>query len=359
MQDVYSVEELARSLALEERVVEAAIARGTLRAARIEDAWRVTQVDVDQWLRSLGSHGMTRSLPRGLGSVLAVCAGLAVLVCGGYWVRANVLPGTTADGLNVVIPYEGMLENNGSPVSGTTSVTFDLWDAPGSPANKVWSSGAVDVTVFNGRFSSVLGASSMAPLPPDVFSAHNELFLEVTVAGQLLDGRQQVLPSPYAIRSAGAANFTTTGNVVVGANLTVAGAVRDAAGKSPFPVGGVYFQLPGQPSPDTLFTGTWADVSADYAGAFFRAAGGNASAFGAGAQADALKAHFHAYGTRTINVAVNEGSAIQGGGSDHGLDRVTNNLGVRGPTDPGSGADVGAVETRPLNHTMRIWKRVS
>lgn len=47
------------------------------------------------------------------------------------------------------------------------------------------------------------------------------------------------------------------------------------------PIGFVYFQLPLQSDPSALYPNTtWTNISATYAGAFFRAEGGNATAFG-------------------------------------------------------------------------------
>ena len=49
---------------------------------------------------------------------------------------------------------------------------------------------------------------------------------------------------------------------------------------STMPVGAIYVQFAGQTDPTTLFGGTWENVSATYAGLFFRAEGGAAAAFG-------------------------------------------------------------------------------
>ncbi|CAG2103000.1 unnamed protein product [Medioppia subpectinata] len=55
----------------------------------------------------------------------------------------------------------------------------------------------------------------------------------------------------------------------------------------PLPVGFIYVQLPGQAEPNTLWPkSTWSDVTATYAGQFFRAEGGGSLAFGAGVQSE-------------------------------------------------------------------------
>ena len=46
------------------------------------------------------------------------------------------------------------------------------------------------------------------------------------------------------------------------------------------PVGFVYWQLPGQKAPGEFLAGNWVDITSQYAGLFFRAAGGNGLNFG-------------------------------------------------------------------------------
>ncbi|CAG2100260.1 unnamed protein product [Medioppia subpectinata] len=57
--------------------------------------------------------------------------------------------------------------------------------------------------------------------------------------------------------------------------------------QSQVPIGFIYVQLPGQVEPKTLWPQyTWSDVTATYAGQFFRAEGGDSIAFGQGIQSD-------------------------------------------------------------------------
>ena len=44
-------------------------------------------------------------------------------------------------------------------------------------------------------------------------------------------------------------------------------------------IGTIYTQYPGKPTPTDIYGGTWTDISTNFAGAFFRANGGNADAF--------------------------------------------------------------------------------
>lgn len=107
------------------------------------------------------------------------------------------------------------------------------------------------------------------------------------------------------------------------------------------PIGFTYIQFPGEMSPDVLFGGgTWQNIASQYPGAFFRAEGGNASAFGAGLQGMMIQSHDHSSFWRYV-----------GGGST-------------GPWGSGwavtnGGSPTGGVETRPINYTIRIWKRTA
>ena len=62
------------------------------------------------------------------------------------------------------------------------------------------------------------------------------------------------------------------------------------AGITVMPVGSVYVRFKGQPAPNTLWGGTWQNISSQYAGEFFRAEGGDAAPFGQ-SQAEGLPTH--------------------------------------------------------------------
>jgi hypothetical protein len=113
--------------------------------------------------------------------------------------------------------------------------------------------------------------------------------------------------------------------------------------KGYLPVGFVYFQLKGQPEPQTIFSGTWENISSQFAGLFFRAEGGNAAAFGNDSQDMSVQSHSHSYQRpdRPINLS--------------GDSRFT--TGYSGTPDNTS--SYGGTETRPVNTTIRVWKRVS
>jgi hypothetical protein len=132
-----------------------------------------------------------------------------------------------------------------------------------------------------------------------------------------------------------------------GDKITLASGLLDA-----WPVGICYTQYPNTPTPMTLFGGTWANISAAYAGLFFRAEGGNAGAFnttGVTVQDQDIQPHNHIQYT--------------GGVDDKNF---SDNVGQYPPGDGPGQKDTGLVsgttgwnETRPVNTTIRIWQRTA
>jgi hypothetical protein len=158
------------------------------------------------------------------------------------------------------------------------------------------------------------------------------------------------------------------------------------------PVGEVYVQYPQQDPPATIYnkrgiTSTWTVIN--YNGAFFRAQGGNANAFSEkgsslSTQADMVKSHTHPFswsGTTSTDIADGQikttgtweaGSGVfsQGGESiNHSSTSGKSNMmkihfhHEHSHTYSGSSTtdsnDSRATETRPMNYTIRIWKRTA
>jgi hypothetical protein len=120
-----------------------------------------------------------------------------------------------------------------------------------------------------------------------------------------------------------------------------------------FPVGMVYIQFPGQSKPEDLgWPGTWSNISNEYAGNFFRAEGGVARSFNGGEQDHALEDHNHSLSYGGSIQSANKGWRVI---VDDDYDNAYENSNyINHPTF----ANV-ANETRPVNRTIRIWKRVS
>ncbi len=109
--------------------------------------------------------------------------------------------------------YQGMLKQNGTPVTGTLSMTFKLYDAltGGSP---IGSPITQDVSVQNGLFTVTLNFGN-------VWNGADR-YLEIQVGSTVLSPRVKINPVPYASfaqrpwQTGGSNLFYTNGNVGIG-----------------------------------------------------------------------------------------------------------------------------------------------
>jgi hypothetical protein len=120
--------------------------------------------------------------------------------------------------------------------------------------------------------------------------------------------------------------------------------------KGYLPVGFIYFQLRGQPEPKELFSGTWENISSQFAGLFFRVEGGNAAAFGAANQEQSVQSHTHTHDYPRTTLNLKNGTEGYIPGQTHTTEFT--------PTTKNTGA-TGSTETRPVNTTIKVWKRTS
>lgn len=99
---------------------------------------------------------------------------------------------SSADLVSAKISYQGRLtDGSGNPLAGSHNLLFELWDAP-SGGVKLWEQTTSGVQVQEGLFSAQLDVN------PEHF-AGQERWLAITVDGQLLSPRQEILPAPYAL----------------------------------------------------------------------------------------------------------------------------------------------------------------
>lgn len=137
---------------------------------------------------------------------------------------------------------------------------------------------------------------------------------------------------------------------------------------STMPVGAIYVQFAGQTDPTTLFGGTWENVSATYAGLFFRAEGGAAAAFGQ-SQTDGAP---NIYGDFTVSRSVD--TLAWNLGQANGaftMGDYTNTVGLNNYSVATNGRPYAIFnassnnvkytlsEVRTVNSTVRIWKRTA
>lgn len=127
-----------------------------------------------------------------------------------------------------------------------------------------------------------------------------------------------------------------------------------------FDIGHIYTQYPGKSDPSTLgWYGTWTNISSTFAGDFFRAEGGNATAFEAGEQTDAMQGHVHAFTQQSYPAGV-PGAKSGYGYEEISLNRSSYGTSTNAPSSDGTnGTPRTATETRPVNRTIRIWERTA
>ncbi len=103
------------------------------------------------------------------------------------------------------INYQGRLIENNMPVDGTKPMSFSIYDSAAG-GDELWTSGNVDITVYNGLFRYVLGegfidGSPVADLSGINWTAGETLYLEVQVGADILTPREAIYAYPYAINS--------------------------------------------------------------------------------------------------------------------------------------------------------------
>ncbi|MBI5493523.1 MAG: hypothetical protein HY904_00765 [Deltaproteobacteria bacterium] len=149
---------------------------------------------------------------------LALASGLAGLVFGvAAYART---PTSDAAVRSATLPYQGFLERDGAPVNTPTALAFELYDSP-SGGTLVWGPEVHSaVPVSAGSFSVNLGELGDMQ---DVALAGSR-WLQVTVDGQPLGGRQLLGSAPYARRGAPGQDFRVDGDATVAGNVNTSAA---------------------------------------------------------------------------------------------------------------------------------------
>jgi hypothetical protein len=114
-------------------------------------------------------------------------------------VRQKVLRSSSGDNLDpTAVPttmnYQGLLEENGVPATGTKSMLFRLFNSA-SGGSECWSESSSVTLEDNGLFNVMLG--EVTPIAGCDFS--EQLFLEIEVEGEVLSERQALSSVPYAM----------------------------------------------------------------------------------------------------------------------------------------------------------------
>lgn len=118
------------------------------------------------------------------------------------------------------ISYQGLLTDSlGTPVpDGDYSFTFTIYNELGAV---LWSSGEGNtVSVSDGLFSVYLGKAPMAPLPETLFVGTQELFLGITLDGELeMAPRTRLSPTPFAVTALSVARGAVTNDMIADTSI--------------------------------------------------------------------------------------------------------------------------------------------
>ncbi len=124
------------------------------------------------------------------------------------------------------IPYRGNLDLDGEPYNGSLDMSFSLFRSS-SGGEAAWTE-TQSVTVYGGRFSALLGSSSSQSVEAltGIVTAGDDLYLEVSLDGNVLMGRQRFFPAPFALWTTTSTDFNVDHDMVVGNNLSVNGTLN-------------------------------------------------------------------------------------------------------------------------------------
>lgn len=154
------------------------------------------------------------------------------------------------DNVPRVLPYQGILEMDGSPVNATGAdalhITFALFDGPAAeqPAYRQ----DLRIEVYSGRFIATIGPVGQGPDGAEVAISQivanaDDLYLGMTLLGDPADpeddvalaNRQRIHATPYSMWSSTATNLSVANDARIGGALQVDG---DAAVAGALTVGG-------------------------------------------------------------------------------------------------------------------------
>src|SRR5271157_5698203 len=142
-------------------------------------------------------------------SRIAVCLGACLLLtCVVLPLCAQQPVANATNAGNLVVPplvnFSGVLtEGNGKPPAGVVGVTFALYTEPqgGTP---LWLETQNVYPDRTGRYSVMLGSTSSAGIPLQIFAAGEARWLGVQPQGQAEQPRVSLLSVPYAMKAADA-----------------------------------------------------------------------------------------------------------------------------------------------------------
>jgi len=162
--------------------------------------------------------------------LLSVLAIMLVLVTAVLSVTALAVP-------RLILCQGRLTDTSGNPLpDGYKSVWFIIWNdsAASAPANEIWNSGPLKVTITGGLFSVLLGEMPQPALTPALFTDTSR-WLGITVgADQEITPRMRLVSVPYAMSAENAENARNAENALVAravmdVHLSISGDTTDGA----------------------------------------------------------------------------------------------------------------------------------
>lgn len=146
-------------------------------------------------------------------AVILLLVLVAVTSIGSALLTSHVVAAPPGAPLLTALPFQGVLQENGAPVSQPRNFAFALFDAE-TGGTQVGSS----VTRLNLPVNAGLYATTL-DFGPGPWTSGEARWIEVTVNGQPLAPRTPVLPSPQALFAAQAGSATTATSATNASNL--------------------------------------------------------------------------------------------------------------------------------------------
>ena len=160
--------------------------------------------------------------------------GVACVLAGGllFTAAGALADGSAASqtvlGTDLIMPYDGYLMVDATPITGVRTIRFDLYqDATGGVVK--WTE-TQTVNLYNGRFS--VGLGSATSLTSTILDAE-KLYLAMTVVDTdsqgntveiELSGRQAIEPAPFAAWAGNSADMNVANILTVGSSASIGGA---------------------------------------------------------------------------------------------------------------------------------------
>jgi len=145
-------------------------------------------------------------------SMLFLATGVnAVRIGSDYKIYGDKMLVHRKQGVPHEINYQGWLgtADDTTGVTGTFTMVFKIYDAE-TDGNNLWSE-THEVQVSHGVFNVILGSSN--PIPAEIFTG-DALWLEVSVAGEVLSPRQKLVSVGYAIHAESAQSADVAGHAI-------------------------------------------------------------------------------------------------------------------------------------------------